>query len=399
MSPELHAYNSVPSATYLPARSRQEILENTPSRQHGLSAEQEQAMMRTAINMIIGAGAKLQMDIFAVATATIYLQRYYLIKSLLKNDYFIVSIACLYLAGKVEDTPKSVRDVLYACFEWRFRGQQDVLRRLYDKDFYDSARERVFTAERAIMYALGFDFNIESVYGPMLGIIKEGPVRRIRDSLAAVEPVKVEQMMRTFFILANDSLKTTLCLQYSAHQIAATVIWLVLTLYRLDADVLDEHGRVWWVAYEATPEVLEDISGQILSLYEPVQLGAEAGAAKQAAQQQQYATAQHVMQGVLDGQLTLYATHTLSAEQHLKLHPPPQPPADVQQNGAAAGPPPLLPQQPSGVPAAGQQEAEGLTATRPGGQPAGAAPAATNQLAAAVGPPAESFDEYDELFS
>lgn len=26
-----------------------------------------------------------------------------------------------------------MRDVLYACFEWRFRGQADVLRRLYDK--------------------------------------------------------------------------------------------------------------------------------------------------------------------------------------------------------------------------------------------------------------------------
>ena len=61
MLPEPHAFNCVPSAQYFPTRSLQEVLENTPSRQHGITAEQEQAMMRTAINMIIGAGAKLQM--------------------------------------------------------------------------------------------------------------------------------------------------------------------------------------------------------------------------------------------------------------------------------------------------------------------------------------------------
>lgn len=40
------------------------------------------------------------------------------------------SCACLYLAGKVEDTPKSVRDVLFHTLHWRFRGDSvDALRR------------------------------------------------------------------------------------------------------------------------------------------------------------------------------------------------------------------------------------------------------------------------------
>ena len=48
------------------------------------------------------------------------------------------------------------------------------------QEFYDSARERVFTAERAIMYALGFDFNTVNVYTPMFQILKEEPLRKIR---------------------------------------------------------------------------------------------------------------------------------------------------------------------------------------------------------------------------
>lgn len=38
-----------------------------------------------------------------------------------------MSVACLYLGGKVEDSPKSVRDVLMASCELRFR---DGARRL-----------------------------------------------------------------------------------------------------------------------------------------------------------------------------------------------------------------------------------------------------------------------------
>jgi hypothetical protein len=35
----------------------------------------------------------------------------------------LVSMACLYLGGKVEDSPKSVRDVLIASCELRYRDQ------------------------------------------------------------------------------------------------------------------------------------------------------------------------------------------------------------------------------------------------------------------------------------
>lgn len=39
----------------------------------------------------------------------------------------LVATACLYLAGKVVDTPKSARDVFCACFERRFRAHPDLI--------------------------------------------------------------------------------------------------------------------------------------------------------------------------------------------------------------------------------------------------------------------------------
>lgn len=35
-------------------------------------------------------------------------------------------MACLYLAGKVEDTPKAMKDVLLACMEKRYRATPEV---------------------------------------------------------------------------------------------------------------------------------------------------------------------------------------------------------------------------------------------------------------------------------
>lgn len=46
----------------------------------------------------------------------------------------VISIACLYLGGKVEDSPKSVKDVIYACVEWRYKKYQpETFQRLFDR--------------------------------------------------------------------------------------------------------------------------------------------------------------------------------------------------------------------------------------------------------------------------
>lgn len=42
----------------------------------------------------------------------------------------VVAMACLYLGGKVQDSPKSVRDIMYACLERRYQGQPEVRRPL-----------------------------------------------------------------------------------------------------------------------------------------------------------------------------------------------------------------------------------------------------------------------------
>lgn len=53
------AYNVAPAG--YPLRTLEQLRESSPSREHGLSEEQEQWMLRTATNLIIGAGQQLHM--------------------------------------------------------------------------------------------------------------------------------------------------------------------------------------------------------------------------------------------------------------------------------------------------------------------------------------------------
>ncbi len=130
-----------------------------------------------------------------------------------------------------------------------------------------------------------------------------------------------------------------------------------------------------------------DIAGQLLRLYEPDQHTQQG----QQGSQPQFSTAQQVMQGVLDGQLLLYATHTMAAEQHQKLYPPRAPqavpqPQPVQQPVQLAVAPPQPAPTPPAVPLAASQQQHAAQQPLP---PAAAEPAE----------PEDGFDEYEELFS
>lgn len=61
-------------------------------------------------------------------------------------------------------------------------------------------------------------------------------------------------------------MRTSLCLQFKPHQIAAGVIFLAAKFLKVK---LPSDGRVaWWQEFKVTPRQLEEISNQILELYE-----------------------------------------------------------------------------------------------------------------------------------
>ncbi|KAI3431759.1 hypothetical protein D9Q98_004801 [Chlorella vulgaris] len=237
----------------------------SPSLADGLSLAQITAFKRTAINTIIDTGVKLHMDNFAVATAIMFLHRFYAQKSLVRNDPFLMSIACLYLGGKVEDSPKSVRDVLAASCD---RHYKDAARRIAnDRDQYEAMKEKVFVAERSLLYALDFDFNVQQPLKHWMRMLQSEPLKGHRSALSARDERKAQAWAQLSSTFVTDSLKTEACLLYSAGQIAAACIWLALKLLREDTHIYTLQGRLWWVAEGVTEEQLQGVEALLLPLY------------------------------------------------------------------------------------------------------------------------------------
>ncbi|PRW33321.1 cyclin-T1-3-like isoform X1 isoform A [Chlorella sorokiniana] len=236
-----------------------------PSQRDGLRPEQVASIKGTAINTIIETGVVLSMDIVAISSAIVFLHRFYATKSIVRNDPFLFAVACLYLGGKVEDSPKSVRDVLMACCKHRFKESAHRLQ--HDREVYESLREKVFVAERALLYALDFQFATDLPHKPCFDMLASEPLRSHRERIHCTDPKRAHHLAQFPINFANDSLRTEACLHFTGKQIAAACIWLTLKLLKEDSNIYTDQGQLWWVAHGVQEEHLEGVEDMLQGLY------------------------------------------------------------------------------------------------------------------------------------
>ncbi|MCO5590821.1 hypothetical protein L7F22_044796 [Adiantum nelumboides] len=159
----------------------------------------------------------------------------------------------MFLAGKVEETPKLLQYVISAAWEIRHKKDLDMVQRLKSKEVYEQEKELVLIGERLVLATLGFDLNIHHPYKPLVTAIKK--LRVAQNSLAQVA-----------WNFVNDGLRTSLCLQFKAHHIAAGAIFLAAKFLKVKLPSNDK--RPWWQEFDVSPRQLEEVSNQMLELYE-----------------------------------------------------------------------------------------------------------------------------------
>ncbi|GAU51165.1 hypothetical protein TSUD_98690 [Trifolium subterraneum] len=120
-------------------------------------------------------------------------------------------------------------------------------------DVYEQQKELILLAERLVLATLGFDFNVNHPYKPLVEAIKK--FRVAQNALAQVA-----------WNFVNDGLRTSLCLQFKPHHIAAGAIFLAAKF--LKVKLPSDGEKVWWQEFDVTPRQLEEVSNQMLELYE-----------------------------------------------------------------------------------------------------------------------------------
>lgn len=251
-----------------------ELLECTPSRMDGISKETELSLrskscwmieevgMRVAKTARSAPSSQVKNERPIISTACVLFHRFYSVQSFSVHDRHVVGIACLFLAGKIEESPRKLKDIIMSFFSVRFKRNPEELE---CKEWHD----KVIIAERILLHTLGFELLLHHPYGHCISVIREFkrhiPEDRMKD---------VRQFAYNFI---NDSFRSTLCLQYSHQEIAVAAVFLALLTLEL-TPVLpmkrglqsDTHEQTWLdlVLVSISEAALRDICHQIVEVYE-----------------------------------------------------------------------------------------------------------------------------------
>ncbi|XVE51719.1 hypothetical protein DITRI_Ditri02bG0063700 [Diplodiscus trichospermus] len=233
--------------------SRKEIEENSPSRMDGIDLKKETYLRKSYCTFLQDLGMRLKVPQVTIATAIIFCHRFFIRQSHAKNDRRTIATVCMFLAGKVEETPRPLKDVILVSYEIIHKKDPAATQRIKQKEVYEQQKELILLGERVVLATLGFDLNVHHPYKPLVEAIKKFKVAQ--NALAQVA-----------WNFVNDGLRTSLCLQFKPHHIAAGAIFLAAKF--LKVKLPSDGEKVWWQEFDVTPRQLEEVSNQMLELYE-----------------------------------------------------------------------------------------------------------------------------------
>merc|ERR1712093_244222 len=130
-----------------------EELTNSPSRLGGMSRDEEDRCRRIGTDVIKRIAEKVQpteMPKFAAYSAMVYFHRFFALNSFKQFDMHMMAVACLLLAGKVEECPRSVKALINAYYSVQGKRIDPTSKEAYN--FKLSA----VNSERVLLYTLGF---------------------------------------------------------------------------------------------------------------------------------------------------------------------------------------------------------------------------------------------------
>jgi hypothetical protein len=129
----------------------------TPSALDGVSAALERAHRLFGCELAQELCVLLCMPQHCAATAQSLLQRFYFRRSLALFDAHCTAMACVFLAGKVEEHTRSMRDVLNVCYACKLRRQGRAPRPLQRGCELDKQwKANLIRTERFVLLSLGF---------------------------------------------------------------------------------------------------------------------------------------------------------------------------------------------------------------------------------------------------
>ncbi|GIL75958.1 hypothetical protein Vretimale_5606 [Volvox reticuliferus] len=229
-----------------------EELGNSPSRKHDIDEETETTLRIFGCELIQEAGILLKCPQAVMATGQVLFQRFFCRKSMREFNVRRMACACLFLATKLEESHRRTRDILmvFDRINKRRDGSKNVPLLIPETKEYDVMKERVITYERILLKTFGF--IIHAVH----------PHKYVNSFVHSLDGS--DELQQLAWNMLNDSLRTTLCVRFKAHVVAAGAIYLAAR--RLQVPL--PQSPPWWEAFKVPTDQLVEVVQNLHSLYQ-----------------------------------------------------------------------------------------------------------------------------------
>ncbi|KIV94891.1 hypothetical protein PV10_02612 [Exophiala mesophila] len=215
--------------------SPEELL-RSPSILEGMSVAQELSNRQKGVNFITQVGIMLKLPQLTLCTASVYLHRFFMRHAMAQPNkpglhHYSVAATALFLATKVEENYRKMRELVVACCRVA-QKQPNLVVDEQSKEYW-KWRDTILHNEDLLLESLCFDLQLEQPYRILLDFLRYYGVQ------------EKKPLRNTSWAFLNDSLITTLCLQMSPRVIAGSALYMGVKLAGITLPD-DEQGRAWW---------------------------------------------------------------------------------------------------------------------------------------------------------
>ena len=197
-------------------------IRDSPSRADGMSEDEENYIRRSTCDIIFEVGNKVLGEESAVNTAMVLFNRYVCRCSMVSGqDCLGIAIACILIAGKATDYVNASRATLKTLAPEYISRKEGLVS--LTNDLINNTREKLAQIERHVLFLLEYDIDVELPHLFIQKIIND--LIKLAGSYMNLN----EEFLEATLKIANDFLKTSICVQYDANTLAILSIKKSLT--------------------------------------------------------------------------------------------------------------------------------------------------------------------------
>lgn len=206
---------------------------------------EERRFRKSAVLFMQEAGVKLEFPVATSSAAAVLFHRFFLKRPIAEFDRFLITTTCLYLAAKLEESPKRLRDVINTTYKVHHKAILQI-----GQEYWE-LRDAVIAHEQIVLRTLAFDLAVEYPYKYLMNYAA---------SLRTSAPV-----LQAAWNIANDSYLSTTCLQHSPSVIAAASLAMA---YKLMDAPMPVGRRHWLDAFGVDRSEVDVVCNEIIDVWE-----------------------------------------------------------------------------------------------------------------------------------